>query len=148
MLSGMSEASTITMRRAWSSRSIISGKVSGGAPVVLVSLTDMALKTEDTIIPYKNIPAIRDAQKKAAVRSGVIFWDAWESMGGKGSIVRWSKHIPPLASKDLTHLSNAGADTIASRIYSDLLTARTMAAGMPPDTSFRCSRYCCAAGAG
>jgi len=109
-------------------------KVSGGAPVVLVSLTDMALKTEDTIIPYKNIPAIRDAQRRAAVRSGVIFWDAWESMGGKGSIVRWSKHIPPLAAKDLTHLSNAGADTMASRIYSDLLTAKTMAAALPADT--------------
>ena len=40
--------------------------VSGGAPVVLVSLTDMALRSDDTIIPYRNIPAIRDAQKRAA----------------------------------------------------------------------------------
>lgn len=109
-------------------------KTSGGVPVVLVSLTDMALKTEDTIIPYKNIPAIRNAQRKAALRSGVIFWDAWESMGGKGSIVKWSKHIPPLAAKDLTHLSNAGADTIALRIYSDLLIAKTMEVSTPPDT--------------
>ncbi len=108
--------------------------VSGGAPVVLVSLTDMALKSEDTIIPYKNIPAIRDAQKRAAVRSGVIFWDAWEAMGGKGSIVRWYNHMPPLAGKDLTHLSNAGADTIALKIYSDLLIARTTAVSKPPDT--------------
>jgi D-alanyl-lipoteichoic acid acyltransferase DltB (MBOAT superfamily) len=109
-------------------------KVTGGVPVVLVSLTDMALKSEDTIIPYTNIPAIRDAQKKAAGRSGVIFWDAWASMGGKGSIVKWFNHVPPLASKDLTHLSNAGADTIALRIYSDLLIAKTMAVSTPPDT--------------
>jgi D-alanyl-lipoteichoic acid acyltransferase DltB (MBOAT superfamily) len=108
--------------------------VSGGAPVVLVSLTDMALRSDDTIIPYRNIPAIRDAQKRAAARSGVIFWDAWKAMGGRGSIVRWYNHTPPLASKDLTHLSNAGADTIASKIYSDLLTARTMAAGTLSDT--------------
>ena len=110
--------------------------VSGGAPVVLVSLTDMALKSDDTIIPYRNIPAIRDAQKRAAIRSGVIFWDAWEAMGGRGSIVKWYNHMPPLASKDLTHLSNAGADTMASKIYSDLLTARTVAASIPPDTLF------------
>jgi D-alanyl-lipoteichoic acid acyltransferase DltB (MBOAT superfamily) len=105
--------------------------VSGGVPVVLVSLTDMALKTEDTIMTYTNIPAIRNAQKEAAARSSVTFFDAWKSMGGKGSIVKWLHHSPPLASKDLTHLSNAGADTIASRLYSNLLTARNVAVSLP-----------------
>ncbi len=105
--------------------------VSGGVPVVLVSLTDMALKSEDTIMTYTNIPIIRDAQKKAAERSGIIFWDAWKSMGGKGSIVKWLDKVPPLASKDLAHLSNAGADTIASRIYSDLLTAHAVTVSLP-----------------
>ena len=109
--------------------------VSGGVPVMLVSLTDMALKTEDTIMTYTNIPAIRDAQKKAAATSGVIFFDAWNSMGGKGSIIKWLNHTPPLASKDLTHLSNAGSDTIASRIYSDLLIAHTVKVSLP-DTLF------------
>ncbi len=100
-------------------------RASGGTPVVLVSVTDMALRVSDTIRLFPNIRAIRDAQQKAARRSGAIFWDAWESMGGPGSILKWYEHNPPLASKDLTHLSNAGADTIAARIFSDLLVSRT-----------------------
>jgi len=107
-------------------------RASGGVPVVLVSVTDMALRVSDTIRRFPNIRAIRDAQQKAAGRSGAIFWDAWESMGGSGSILKWYDHKPPLASKDLTHLSNAGADTIAARIYSDLLVSR--AEKISPDT--------------
>ena len=99
-------------------------KASGGAPVVLVSVTDMALRDNDTIRRFPNIIALRDAQKNAASRSGAIFWDAWESMGGAGSVITWFNHNPPLASKDLTHLSNEGTDTIASRIFSALLSPR------------------------
>jgi len=100
------------------------GKVSGGAPVVLVSVTDMALRDNDTILRFPNIRAIRDAQKKASEMSGAVFWDAWEAMGGPGSAIKWFNHTPPLASKDLTHLSNAGTDTIASRLFADLLAER------------------------
>jgi len=100
------------------------GKVSDGAPVVLVSVTDMALRDNDTILRFPNIRAIRDAQKKASDRSGAVFWDAWEAMGGPGSAISWFNHTPPLTSKDLTHLSNAGTDTIASRLYADLLAER------------------------
>jgi D-alanyl-lipoteichoic acid acyltransferase DltB (MBOAT superfamily) len=103
-------------------------KASGGVPLVLVGVTDMAERSDDTIRPFRNIRAIRDAQKNAAKRTGIIFWDAWHSMGGQGSIVRWLKYSPPLSAKDLTHLSNEGADTIASRIYNDLLAVRTVRA--------------------
>jgi len=101
-------------------------KASGGVPVVLMSLTDMAQKKGDTLTTYRNIPAIRDAQRRAAERTGTVFWDAWEMMGGEGSIVKWHDHVPALASKDYTHLSNAGADTIASRIYSALFIPKTV----------------------
>lgn len=101
-------------------------KASGNAPVVLVSLTDMALKSGDTVTSYKNIPAIRDAQSRAAARTGILFWDAWATMGGEGSIVKWHDHIPALASNDFTHLSNAGADTIAARLYADLFIPKQM----------------------
>ncbi len=103
-------------------------KASGGVPVVLVSVTDMALRVSDTIRHFPNIRAIRDAQKKAAERSGAIFWDAWKEMGGSGSIMTWYNHKPPLASKDLTHLSNAGADTLAAKIIADLLVSHTVPA--------------------
>lgn len=99
-------------------------QASGGAHVVLVGVTDMALRVSDTVRYFPNIRAIRDAQKKAAERSGAIFWDAWQSMGGPGSVMKWFNHLPPLASKDLTHLTNAGTDTIAAKILAALLASR------------------------
>ncbi len=108
-------------------------RASGGVPVVLVSVTDMALRVSDTIRQFPNIRAIRDAQEKAAERSGAIFWDAWKEMGGSGSIMTWFSHKPALASKDLTHLSNAGADTLAVKIMADLLVARSA----PAEPAFR-----------
>ena len=100
-------------------------RASGGVPVVLVSVTDMALRISDTIQRFPNIVAIRDAQKKAAGASGAVFWDAWSSMGGAGSVINWFNHNPPLASKDQTHLSNPRTDTLAARQYADLLVADT-----------------------
>ena len=105
-------------------------KASGDVPVVLVGVTDMALRANDTIKRFPNIRAIRDAQEEAAARSGAIFWDAWESMGGTGSILQWIKRAPPLASRDLIHLSDAGADTLAARIYNSLLAARDTTIGI------------------
>ncbi len=108
-------------------------EASGGAEVIIVGVTDMALIDNDTIRSFPNIKAIRDAQKRAAARSGALFWDAWESMGGQGSAVRWYNHQPPLTSKDLTHLSNAGVDTLASRIYAALFaSAEEHPPGTPP----------------
>jgi alginate O-acetyltransferase complex protein AlgI len=100
-------------------------KASGDVPIVMVGVTDMAERSQDTVRPFMNIRAIRDAQKNATARTGAIFWDAWQSMGGTGSITKWLDYSPPLSAKDLTHLSNAGADTLALRIYTDLLAART-----------------------
>jgi alginate O-acetyltransferase complex protein AlgI len=105
-------------------------KASGNVPVVLVSVTDMALRTNDSIRRFPNIRAIRDAQEAAAENGGAIFWDALESMGGTGSILQWINQVPQLASRDLIHLSDAGADTLAVRIYSDLLAVRETAAGI------------------
>ncbi|HNY15643.1 MAG TPA: MBOAT family O-acyltransferase, partial [Bacteroidales bacterium] len=94
--------------------------VSGGTPVLLISLTDMAELKGDSLKLFRNIPAIRDAQARAAKRTGILFWDAWSAMGGSGSVSRWAKTNPPLAQTDLTHLSLAGSDTLAKKLISDL----------------------------
>ncbi len=94
--------------------------VSGGVPVLLISLTDMAETRGDSIRYFTNIPAIRDVQRKAALRTGSLFWDAWDAMGGKGSVIKWAGRSPALATSDLTHLSNAGADTIVTKLLADV----------------------------
>jgi len=89
-------------------------------PVLVVSLTDMARGAGDSLNSYPNIAPIRDAQKAAARRAGVAFWDSFEAMGGESSIIRWAERTPPLAQKDLAHFTHAGADTLSSLMVTAL----------------------------
>ena len=91
-------------------------------PVLVISLTDMANRSGDTIRSYPNIAIIRDAQKKAAERAGAGFWDSFEAMGGEGSIIAWSEKVPPLAEKDLVHLTYTGADTLAKLLKENVFS--------------------------
>jgi len=96
-----------------------------GTVVILVGLTDMAHKVDGEFQSYENIPRIRDAQKKAAERAGVLFWDSWQAMGGENSIIKWSRKVPALASDDFTHLTYAGGDALADLILRDIITVET-----------------------
>ena len=99
-------------------------EISPLTPILVISLTDMAVKEGDSIRSYPNIPAIIDAQKKATLEAGNAFWDSYSAMGGESSIVKWAKRRPPLAQKDYAHFTYAGADTL-SKILSEALFSAT-----------------------
>jgi alginate O-acetyltransferase complex protein AlgI len=86
------------------------------SPVLVISLTDMAFTEGDSIKSYPNIPKIRDAQKRAAEKAGVAFWDSYEAMGGKYSSVKWAEKKLPLVQKDYVHFTYPGADTISKML--------------------------------
>jgi len=90
------------------------------AVIMVVGITDMAHKVDGVYQSYNTIPLIRDAQKNAAQRAGVLFWDAWQAMGGKNSIIEWSRNDPALAANDLTHLTYDGGDTLAEIMLGDI----------------------------
>lgn len=95
--------------------------VSPGSVILVVSLTDMAHREDNRITSYKNIPLIRSAQQNAAARAGVLFWDAWEAMGGEDAIIDWSEKIPALAARDYTHLTYKGGDRLAELLLDELI---------------------------
>ena len=99
-------------------------KISPLTPIIIVGVTDMAANDGDSIKSYKNIPAIIDAQKRAALKAGVIFWDSYGAMGGKSSIIRWAGKKPPLAQKDFIHFTYTGADTLSDMLVSSLFIIR------------------------
>jgi D-alanyl-lipoteichoic acid acyltransferase DltB (MBOAT superfamily)/lysophospholipase L1-like esterase len=99
-------------------------KISPLTPVLIVGVTDMAANDGDSIKSYKNIPAIIDAQKRAALKAGVNFWDSYGAMGGKSSIIRWAGKKPPLAQKDFIHFTYTGADTLSDMLVSSLFVIR------------------------
>ena len=66
-------------------------KISPGARILVISLTDIAFREGDSIKSFPNISKIRDAQKNASEKAVVDFWDCYEAMGGKSSAERWAR---------------------------------------------------------
>lgn len=80
----------------------------------------------------KIMPLIVQAQREVAREQGVAFWNAFEAMGGSGSIARWVRAEPQLASWDLTHPTPAGAEKIASLFYKSVMAGfQAYVAGRP-----------------
>jgi alginate O-acetyltransferase complex protein AlgI len=95
-------------------------EISPTTPVIVIGVTDMALSDGDSIKSYTNIPAIIEAQKRASLITGAIFWNSYAAMGGKSSIIKWENKKPPLAQKDFVHFTNPGADTLSSLLIASL----------------------------
>ncbi len=98
-------------------------RASPAVPVLIVGVTNMADVVGDSIKPFDNIKEISRAQKEAAEETGAVFWDAYEEMGGSGSVADWV--AKRLMQTDYTHLTYAGADTVALMIARDLFMTDT-----------------------
>ena len=89
--------------------------------VLVVGVSDMCRKGEDGFESYPNIEAIREAQISAATKTGCAFWDLYEVMGGKNSMVQWVNAAPSLAEKDYTHFNHRGAKIVGKKLFQALL---------------------------
>lgn len=90
-------------------------------PILVIGLSDMAVKEGDEFVSSPNIELIRDAQKAAAFESGCAFWDLYEAMGGANSMYSWVNADPPLARKDYTHFNYQGAQLVGNMLYRALI---------------------------
>ena len=89
--------------------------------ILVVGVSDMSKKVEEDMVSYPNVKLIRDAQRNAAKRSGVAFWDLYEAMGGENSMVAWVEAEEPLAGADYTHFNSKGARMVASMLYNAIM---------------------------
>lgn len=89
--------------------------------LLVVSVTDMAKKVDGRFQSYPNIPLIREAQRNAAFKAGVPFWDLYEAMGGQNSMYSWAHAEPSLAAKDYTHFSPKGAQIVGEMLYKAIM---------------------------
>jgi lysophospholipase L1-like esterase len=86
-----------------------------GAACLVVSPLDQIDWRDPKQPPRASIPAMVDAQRRAAKRAGCAFWDAYAWMGGKGSSIGWHKR--GLIVGDFQHPTSEGAATIADAIF-------------------------------
>lgn len=91
------------------------------ASIIMIGVSDVSRKEGLRFVSYPNIEKIRDAQKNASLKAGIPFWDCYEAMGGKNSMVAWENSKPPLATKDFIHFTYRGANLIAEMFYAALM---------------------------
>jgi hypothetical protein len=74
--------------------------------------------------PRTSVPAMVEAQRRAAIANGCAFWDAYRWMGGKGASRAWFKR--GLVVRDFQHPTTQGAMMIADALYAGLVTSTAM----------------------
>lgn len=91
------------------------------ASILIMAPLDRAEKADDGSFRSKKvIKRLLDSQRKVAKEQAVAFWDTFTAMGGEGSMARWVKATPQLASWDLTHPTPAGAEVIGDLLFKAL----------------------------
>jgi hypothetical protein len=91
------------------------------ASFLLLSVSDRSSNTSGEFKTMNAIPAMRNAQRLIAQKTGIAFWDMYEAMGGENSMVRFSEAKPALAAKDYTHLTFKGGRILSGKLVKSLL---------------------------
>ncbi|MEM6264294.1 MAG: hypothetical protein AAGI38_17405 [Bacteroidota bacterium] len=87
------------------------------ASFLLVSVSDKSVKVDGQMVTDPSVPLVVEAQRKAAEASGVAFFNLYEAMGGRNSMVKWAESDPSLAQKDYTHMNHKGGEKLSKIIY-------------------------------
>lgn len=91
------------------------------ARVLFIGPADMARNGKNgKLESYPILPALNDSLRVAANEAGAAFWNMYDAMGGKGSIIRWAEANPQLAGEDYIHFTPLGAKKIAQLLYDTL----------------------------
>jgi lysophospholipase L1-like esterase len=96
-------------------------KLNPEAPILVIGPSDMSYKNKTEFETYLFLEDVRDALKEATLNSDCLFWDMYESMGGKNSMPSWVNADPALANADYIHFSSKGSVKIAELFYEELM---------------------------
>ncbi|NLE85248.1 MAG: hypothetical protein GX607_02500 [Myxococcales bacterium] len=92
------------------------------ASCLVVGVTDHADRTDKNgIQTRRSVLEIVEIQRKVALTEGCAFFDLFRAMGGEGTIARWFRAKPALASADLAHPTSAGHEILATLLVRALL---------------------------
>lgn len=96
-------------------------KMVPGVSVIVIGPSDMSVKEGEDYVTRPYLEEVRDAMKANALTQGAVFWDMYEAMGGRNSMVSWVTADPPLAASDYTHFSPQGAKKVGELFYTALI---------------------------
>ncbi|MEM6267881.1 MAG: GDSL-type esterase/lipase family protein [Bacteroidota bacterium] len=91
------------------------------AGFILIGPSDMAQKVKGQMQTFAFLEDVRDALKQAAFESGAGYFDIYEVMGGRNSMIQWVEGEEKLAGSDYVHFTPRGAKLIAQSFINSLL---------------------------
>ena len=94
-------------------------KIAPNVSILVIGPADMSVKDGDTYVTYPLLEKVRDAIRLAAFQTNCAFFDMYDCMGGKNSMVSWVDQ--GIAATDYIHFSPVGARKIAVLLYSALM---------------------------
>lgn len=83
------------------------------AMVILIGPADMSKKIDGQLQTYPFLEENIQGMKEAALENGAAFWNMYEVMGGRNSMLKWVEHSPAWAASDYIHFTPLGAGRIA-----------------------------------
>lgn len=84
------------------------------AEVLLISTGDRAFRNGDKWESGIGVANLVKTQALMAFEKHFSFFNLYETMGGKNSIVEWATSAPPMANKDYVHPNHLGAKKVAA----------------------------------
>ena len=94
-------------------------KLAPQASILVIGPADMSVKKGTIYVTHPVLEDLRNAIRQVAFDTDCAFFDMYDCMGGRNSMVAWVDQ--GIAAKDYVHFSPQGARKIATLLYSSLI---------------------------
>lgn len=91
------------------------------ASLLIIAPPDRAVRSRQGWQSVSKMPALIEAQRRAAIEVGAAVWSAYGAMGGAGSMNHWVAQ--GLGQADHVHLTRAGYARLGDMFYQDIITS-------------------------
>ncbi len=87
------------------------------ARILFIGPSDMSTTVRGDLMTYPMLPRFVEMLEQAVTEEGAAFWNMFEAMGGRGSMIQWVKARPQLAGEDYVHFTHKGAEKVSDLLY-------------------------------
>ncbi|MBC7694324.1 MAG: hypothetical protein H7141_02650 [Burkholderiales bacterium] len=95
-------------------------KLAPQSSILIIGPADMSVKVGADYETHPQLENLRDAIKRSAFETDCAFFDMYNCMGGRNSMLSWVEQ--GIGAKDYIHFSSGGARKIAVLLYSSLMS--------------------------
>lgn len=92
-----------------------------GASIIVIGPSDMSTSINGVYQTWPFLEDLNEGLKETAHEENCGYWDMFQVMGGKNSMLSWVSNDPPYAGPDYTHFTPLGARKIAELFYKALI---------------------------